>query len=73
MTDPGKLEDWRTRHPWWDLGEGWRVHVGLDEAFGRCWNKYTGEVTDWTTLRLKLYPQTPEGWERLVTDALTHE
>jgi hypothetical protein len=35
--------------PWWEVGEGWRVHLGLDQFFCQCWNRYTGEQTDWMT------------------------
>jgi hypothetical protein len=64
-------EDWRVgAGPWWDVGDGWRVHVGLDEHFCWCYNRRSGEVTDWTSLRLALYGETPEGFERLVRDAI---
>jgi hypothetical protein len=59
--------------PWWEVGEGWRVHLGLDRFFCQCWNRYTGEQTDWPTLIPALYPETKEGdWLRLVTDAKAH-
>jgi hypothetical protein len=65
-----EVEDWRVKGPWWDVGEGWRVHVGLDEHFCWCHNLRSGEVTDWTSLRLALYGESREGFERLVRDAI---
>jgi hypothetical protein len=60
-----------TEGPFWDLGEGWRVHLTPDSPhFGRCWNLYTGERCGFTAWRLAHYPPTIEGWTELVKLAL---
>lgn len=59
--------------PWWEVAQGWRVHLGLDQYFCYAWNRYSGEVTNWSALIPQLYPETTRGdWLRLVTDALAH-
>lgn len=67
-----KITSWK-RQPWWELDEGWRVHVNPESPnFGRCWNTKSGDETDFTTLRLALYGDSLPAWEALIEKAIAH-
>lgn len=62
---------WKAQ-PWWELEDGWRVHLNPNSNFGRCWNKHTGQEQGFDALRTELYGDSPPAWVALIETAIAH-